>query len=313
MIEKLEFIKQVNLHTDKVLDITASDHIAGFDINYHNDLLHYLNNRPENVIVRSEYIFNDIIKNKYPNIKFIFDLNTHNSLVGSLLEYIIHPEIKFNNFVCSFNGSNHVSRQLLTAILNNQKIFDPEFSSKNFSYDNDWILGQLDCLELNSDEIELYSHFFKNDSYFTNQIYSFGHVRFDHKNNIYNLEDKLTQSLLHLVSETMATSYYPYFGEKFFYSVVTRGLFVSYANPNWHQHLEKYYGFKKYDKIFDYAFDSIKNPVKRLIRLVEMISKFKNLSVDDWRDLYLMEQDTIEYNYDHYFSKNYLKHLAQFE
>ena len=154
---------------------------------------------------------------------------------------------------------------------------------------------------------------FKNSDDFNNKIYSFGHVRYDHKNNIYNLENKLTGSFLHLVSETMATSYYPYYSEKFLYSVVTRGLFLSYAQPMWHKHLEKYYGFKKYDKIFNYDFDSIKNPVKRLVKLIEMISKFKNLSVDDWRDLYLMEEETIEYNYDHYFSGNYLKHLAQFE
>jgi hypothetical protein len=31
------------------------------------------------------------------------------------------------------------------------------------------------------------------------------------------------------------------------------------------------------------------------------------LSVEDWQDLYLLEHDAIEYNYDHYFSKNYLK------
>jgi len=43
-----------------------------------------------------------------------------------------------------------------------------------------------------------------------------------------------------------------------------------------------------------------------------MISKFKSLSSDDWRDLYLIELDTIEYNYDHYFSGNYLKFLEKY-
>jgi hypothetical protein len=197
--------------------------------------------------------------------------------------------------------------------LNNQGIFNPDFSSKNFSYSNDWVIGQLEYLDLTYGEIEFYKCFFKNSDDFNNKTYSFGHVRFDHKKNIHNLERKLTGSFLHLVSETMATSYYPYFGEKFLYSVVTRGLFLSYAQPMWHEHLEKYYGFKKYDRIFNYDFDSIKNPVKRLVKLVEMISKFKNLSFDDWRDLYLMEQDTIEYNYDHYFSGNYLKQLRKYQ
>jgi len=290
------------------------DHLCGFDENYNNSILQNQNQNNNTIKIGTEYIFDDNLKKKYPNIQFTFSSNIVKKLDFEQFEnYNIHPELTFNNFLCSFNGSDHVSRQLLTAILNNQKIFDPQFSSKNFSCSNDWILGHLDYLNLDSDEKELYRHFFKNDNYFNNQIYSFGHVQFDHKNNIYNLEDKLTQSFLHIVSETMATSYYPYYSEKFMYSIITRGLFLSYAQPNWHHHLEKYYGFKKYDKIFDYGFDSVKNPVKRLIRLVEMISKFKNLSVDDWQDLYLSEQDTIEYNYDHYFSKNYLTHLAQFD
>jgi len=313
MIKNQKYISKINKHTDVILDVTLFDHIGGFNINYYNELLYHLNNRLEKVIARSEYIFDDIIKDKYSNIKFIFDLNKHNNLIGSLLEYNIHPEINFKNFVCSFNGSNHVSRQLLTAILNNQGIFNPDFSSKNFSYSNDWVIGQLEYLDLTYGEIEFYKCFFKNSDDFNNKTYSFGHVRFDHKKNIHNLERKLTGSFLHLVSETMATSYYPYFGEKFLYSVVTRGLFLSYAQPMWHEHLEKYYGFKKYDRIFNYDFDSIKNPVKRLVKLVEMISKFKNLSFDDWRDLYLMEQDTIEYNYDHYFSGNYLKQLRKYQ
>ena len=111
----------------------------------------------------------------------------------------------------------------------------------------------------------------------------------------------------------MATSYYPFVTEKFLYSVATRGLFLSYAQPGWHEHLEKYYGFKRYTKLFDYRFDTIENPIERLVELMSMISKFSVLSLDDWRDLYLLEQDTIEYNYDHYFSRRYLDTLKLYE
>jgi len=171
----------------------------------------------------------------------------------------------------------------------------------------------LENLNLTDIEIQLYSRFFVNNDEFNSSVYSFGHVQYDHKNNIYNLEDKLTGSFLHIVSESMATSYYPFVTEKFLYSIVTRGLFLAYAHPGWHAHIEKYYGFKLYNTIFDYSFDTIKNPVKRLIRLIETVSKFSTLSVDDWKDLYHMEQDNIEYNYDHYFSGRYKEHLAQFE
>ena len=111
----------------------------------------------------------------------------------------------------------------------------------------------------------------------------------------------------------MATSYYPFVTEKFLYSVVTRGLFLAYAQPGWYDYAEKYYGFKRYDRIFDYSFDQIKNPVKRLVKLIEMVSKFSKLSSADWKDLYLMEQDTIEFNYDNYFSGNYLRTLGTYK
>jgi hypothetical protein len=103
----------------------------------------------------------------------------------------------------------------------------------------------------------------------------------------------------------MATSAYPLISEKCFYSIVTRGLFVAYAQPNWHAFLEKYYGFRLYHKLFDYKFDSIVNPVERLLELVTMLCKFKSLSTSDWRDLYELEKDSIEYNYDQYFSGRY--------
>jgi hypothetical protein len=106
----------------------------------------------------------------------------------------------------------------------------------------------------------------------------------------------------------MATSYHPFVTEKIFYSVATRGLFVAYAQPGWHAHVEKYYGFKTYNKIFDYRFDNIQNPVERLVELIAMLYKFKHLSKADLHDLYLIEQDTIEYNYDHAYSGNLLRH-----
>jgi hypothetical protein len=111
----------------------------------------------------------------------------------------------------------------------------------------------------------------------------------------------------------MATSYCPFVTEKFLYSIVTRGLFLAYAQPGWHDHVEKYYGFKRYTKLFDYRFDAIQNPVERLIELMSMISKFSMLSITDWTDLYLLEQETIEYNYNHFFSGDYLKLLKLYE
>ena len=55
--------------------------------------------------------------------------------------------------------------------------------------------------------------------------------------------------------------------------------------------------------------DQIKNPVIRLVDLLSMLTKFEKLSKLDWHDLYLLEQDTLEYNYDWYRSRKYLEQL----
>jgi len=299
----------------KVFPIILQDHLGGFDKNLFNIHLYKFNKYAKYKGIQGEvtttFFIDKKIKDQYSNLVLKYSAPMY--VWKTLTNYHIHPEINYKNFICSFNGSNHVGRQLLSSILNNQGYFNPKYSSKNFSYDNDWISGHLSNLNLTREEIQLYSKFFINNEKFNNSVYSFGHIRFAHHKNIYKLENKLTQSFLHIVSETMATSYYPFVTEKFLYSIVTRGLFLAYAQPEWHKHIEKYHGFRLYNKIFDYDFDTLHNPVKRLIRLIETVSKFSTLSVDDWKDLYLLEQDTIEYNYDHYFSGNYLEWLKQHE
>ena len=292
------------------------DHLGGFNCNYFSlglaDIVTYADELKIKNIATA-YIFDDKIKKQYPDITFRYV----QSLVGgmgweTLTKYNIHPEINFKNFVCSFNGSAHVSRKLLTAILQRFGYFNTEYCSKNFVFSEDKLDGHI--TNYVSDRSNFYHKFFiaNNSDVFFNTIYSFGHVRFNHRKNIYNLENKLSKSFLHIVSETMATSYYPFVTEKFLYSIVTRGLFLAYAQPGWHDHVEKYYGFKRYTKLFDYRFDAIQNPVERVVELVTMISKFSNLSTADWHDLYLIEQDTIEYNYNHYFSKQYLECLKTY-
>jgi hypothetical protein len=283
-----------------------------------NSVLDHLNNiageQSKRLLIDYHSILDQTVTSHYPNLQINFDADFQNRIMLNMfINYNTHPEIDFANFVCSFNGSPHVSRKLLVAILEKFRYFNPDHCSKNFVFSEDKLDGHI--THYVPDQDNFYRKFFiaNNSDTFFNTIHSFGHVQYNHKQNIYNLESKITQSFLHIVSETLATSYYPFVTEKFLYSVVTRGLFLSYAQPGWHDHVEKYYGFKRYTKLFDYRFDNIQNPVKRLVELMSMISKFSVLSIDDWKDLYEMEKDTIEYNYNHYFSQDYLKCLAKYE
>jgi hypothetical protein len=253
------------------------------------------------------YIVDQTIKNLYPNIEFVFVYFTG---FDQFYQYNTHLAQDFKNLLCSFNGSDHIGRKLLLSTLHRWGWFNKDYSTKNIVYSADQIHGHLQ--ELVGDKANFYSKFIldHNANEYHQSIVTVNYDKHDHLSNIQNLESRLTESFLHLVSETLPTSYYPFVTEKFLYSVVTRGLFLAYAQPGWHAHLEAYFGFKNYTKLFDYQFDNIQNPVERLIELMSMISKFSMLTLDDWRDLYLLEQDTIEYNYDHYFSQNYLKYLA---
>jgi len=285
------------------------DHGLGFDHELENNFIRSINQ--DHARLMTEYVIDDQVRQRYPNLKFEFDFEMKQTLLSHFKNYNIHPELAPDTFICSFNGTAHVSRKLLTASLHRWGWFNNETTSKNFKFDLDTLDGHLhDYVGHNT---RYYRKFFLNPAshdffHYTN---SFGHVQYDHAQNIYNLEKRITRSFVHVVSETMATSYYPFVTEKFLYSVITRGLFLAYAQPGWHDHLEKYFGFRKFERIFSYEFDSIQNPVERLVSLMSMLSKFSILDSDDWRDLYEMEIDTIEHNYDHYFSGSWIKQLRE--
>lgn len=298
---------------DEFDEVTLLDHLNGFTSTGTNSMLDVMNAKDRKIKVVYHQILSDKIKDQYKNLDICFSATLQRNMNFRHFEkYNIHPIVHIKNFLCSFNGSPHVSRQLLVSALHVFGLFDSDYCSKTFSISSDEIENHISFFL--DDDDSFYRKFFVNADFndFAQTINEFKYERFAHASNIYTLEHKLTQSFVHLVSETLATSYHPFVTEKFLYSIVTRGLFLSYAQPGWHKQIEKYYGFKLYTKLFDYSFDLIDNPVKRLVELITMISKFSKLSYDDLYDIYLIELDTINYNYDHYFSGRYLEHLKQY-
>lgn len=304
-------------------DMVLIDHLNGFRQDRSNELFDALSNIAESRNSRISVTYHNVLDKQildlYPNLIIKFSADLQNQLnLQRLSSYKNHPPVDIKNFVCSFNGSPHVGRKLLVSALHKFGYYTPAYCSKNMSYTVDELDGHVSAY---THDDRFYRKFFLSDDSdtFFQTINSFGRsqydqsVTYDHANNIYNLQTKLTESFLHIVSETLATSYVPNITEKFLYSVVTRGLFLSYAQPGWHEHVEKFYGFKKYTKIFDYTFDSIENPIARMIELMTMISKFQKLSNFDLHDLYSIEIDAIDYNYDHYFSGDYFKKLKECE
>lgn len=269
----------------------------------------------------------DELKNRYTRIKFVIDRELFLDVCNwkQFNGYLEHPPLDYQNFACSFNGDRQIGRMLLTSALNRYGWFNPEYCSKNFTIDPDELHGSI--MQIAPDKGEAYSRILVKDSDldFFNSVYSINFVKpedmvrgvngrwmnaFDrHKYNIDKLANKITKCFVNIVSETRATSNIPAPTEKPLYSVLTRGLFVGYASPGWHQYLEEMHGFKRFTKIFDYSFDYIRCPIERLFALLGMLNRYANLSMSDLRDLYEIEKDTIEHNYDMFVSGEYIKYI----
>lgn len=292
---------------------TLKDNIHGFDENYNSPVLDYISTI-DNAVVDYEHYLPEFIKEKYSNLNITFNLDLYyKNLLGRMHGYEMPFEKnKLKNFLCCFSGSEHVSRQFLSAILSKSKLWNNNYCTKNFSYTLDQLDGNISYY-LDEKSTRLYRKFFVD---YDSDIYStINAINYKHIKNLLNLKviDRyFIESFIAIVPECLGTSSVPYITEKFLNPVLTKTLFVSYGQPGWHDTLVKVHGFKLYDKIFDYSFDQINNPVIRLVKLIEMVSKFQHLTELDWHDLYLIEKDTIEYNYDYYHSKSYLKNLAKF-
>lgn len=290
-----------------------NDHGGGFAQDLKHEILDQLPNH-EQIFVCTDFVPTQDLQSSYPHIKFSLRLNRKIQVINDQIKnYRQHPVLDYENFVCSFNSAEHVSRKLLVAALHQRSWFDFEYSSKRFTFTVEELDGHIK--DYVGERDQFYRKFFINNNThdFGQTTSSFNYIAGNVSTNILDLESRLTKSFLNIVSESIANTYYPFVTEKFAFSAATRGLFLTYGQPRWHQHISEFFGFKLYTKLFDYSFDSIENPVIRLIELLSMISKFSNLSKFDWHDLYQIESDSIEYNYEHLQSGNWIKHLAQFK
>lgn len=289
-------------------EVHLRDHIMGFDQDLKNPCLDHISRITTDVTHVWWHVIKDPrIQRNYPNIVFHGCDSSARMWKQQLSKYQVRrPNIHFENFVSSFNGSPQLGRQLLVSALHKRKIFNEKSCSKNFTLQADSLDANI--LDLSGDRPWLLK-LFSFDRDFLMQVVSFGYdqYRFDHGNNASNVAPIIQTSFINLVSEGYSTSYCAFFTEKFLYAVVNQSLFVAWAQPQWHFQLMHVFGFKLYDKIFDYNFDWQQQPLPRLATLLDMVCRYQNFSVLDWHDLYLLEQDSIQFNYQHFISGDFLR------
>lgn len=296
------------------------DHLGGFDQQLRNPILtalqKYAESKKFHFHIVTDRIYDEQVKKLYPNLKFEFSMYQWlrwNSY-ASFLKFTQHQDIKIQNFICSFNIKGIPSRQLLIAALYSYGWFSSKYVCKNFVFSKENLFG---LLSEHAPDIEpILSKFFGMPG--CDQIFQTKYMPNQKQPNPkhptqtwHNRENLITESWLNIVAESCGLSHVPFVTEKFLHSVVNRSLFITYGQPGWYEYLYGIYGFKPYNKIFSYDFDSEKNPVIRLIKLMDQLVKFSKLSYNDLTDIRLIEMDTIEFNRDWYFSGSYLKKLMK--
>ena len=170
-----------------------------------------------------------------------------------------HRDIEFTNFISCFNHGPGVVRQCLTSSLYKLKMWKNGYCTKYFVSSRDQIDGNISAF---CDNERYYRKFIIDDDRSADMFYNSTITNpapvdnLQRLNNLPPVLDKILPSFITIVSESIAESYQPYYTEKFLFPTVARSLWVASAQPNWHYYLTQQYGFRLFNKIFDYSFDS---------------------------------------------------------
>lgn len=113
------------------------------------------------------------------------------------------------------------------------------------------------------------------------------------------------ESFLHVVTETCFWDNKEHLTEKIFKPVLLKQPFVLMGCANNLAYL-KSYGFKTFDKWWDESYDTIENPVERIRAVVSIIESICNKSNNELEALLLDMEDTLNYNYNLFNSKEFL-------
>ena len=140
-----EFVDLPNLPWE----FSTGDHLDGFELDHSNRWFDTLNawagRQGKRYRIHMDLLLPASVTSQYPNIGFNFDLSLHHrwSHFDHFQSYRTHPEFKPDNFLCTFNGSGHVGRQLLLSSIHRRGWFNPQTCSKNFIIDQDKLDGHI--------------------------------------------------------------------------------------------------------------------------------------------------------------------------
>jgi hypothetical protein len=115
-----------------------------------------------------------------------------------------------------------------------------------------------------------------------------------------SLFDEAADSLLYLVTETVATGRRHHLTEKTFKPIALGMPFVIVGTKGSLEYLRSY-GFRTFEGIWDESYDQAEDDV-RIERIASLLRSLDELSVDAKQDLFEMAYEVIEHNWNHFYN-----------
>jgi len=116
-----------------------------------------------------------------------------------------------------------------------------------------------------------------------------------------SLFDEAADSLLYLVTETVATGRRHHITEKTFKPIAMGMPFVLVATAGSLEYLRSY-GFKTFGHVWDESYDAIQDDHKRIAAVASLLRTLCDLSVTERLALYQDCHETIEHNWNHFYN-----------
>lgn len=116
-----------------------------------------------------------------------------------------------------------------------------------------------------------------------------------------DLVPQAQQSLLYLVTETVATGTRHHLTEKVFKPICLRMPFVL-ASTQGSLAFLRGYGFKTFDSFWDESYDQIQDDHERLVAIADLVSKLDSLDTAQKQSLFDQTIPVLEHNFQHFYS-----------
>jgi hypothetical protein len=123
-----------------------------------------------------------------------------------------------------------------------------------------------------------------------------------------SLFDQAADSLLYLVTETVATGRRHHITEKTFKPIAMGMPFVLVATQGSLEYLRSY-GFKTFGHVWDESYDAIQDDHERIAAVASLLRSLCDLSVTERLALWQVCRETIEHNWNHFYNGGFEKIL----